>query len=59
VHEKLGNFVHSEEPVFFANVSTNGTFVTLTYRSDFARGKAQEKSVGELTGMKPGFSITE
>jgi hypothetical protein len=50
VHEKLGDFVRSDEPTYFANVSNNGTFVTLTYRADFTRGNAQEKFVWRIDG---------
>ena len=50
VHEKLGDFLHSDEPAYFANVSNNGTFVTLTDRADFTRGEAQEKFVWRIDG---------
>lgn len=48
VHEKLGDFARSDEPKYFANVSTNGTFVTLTYRTDFTRGKGQERFIWRI-----------
>jgi hypothetical protein len=50
VHEKLGNEVRTSEPAYFANVSTRRTFVTLTYATDFERGKGQERFVWTIEG---------
>jgi hypothetical protein len=51
VHQKLGDEVSSGEPTYFANVSTGGTFVTLTYDTEFARGKGQERFVWRIEGQ--------
>jgi hypothetical protein len=48
VHEKLGDFAHSDEPKYFANVSTNGTFITLIYNTEFTRGKGQERFIWRI-----------
>ena len=50
VHEKLGDEVSNGEPTYFANVSTRGTFVTLTYNSEFTHGRGQERFVWRIEG---------
>jgi len=44
--------VRTNDPQFFINASTNGTFVTLTYKTDFTHGSAQERFIWTLTGGK-------
>ena len=52
VHRKLGNFVRATSPAFFINATTNGVSVTLTYQTEFAQGKGQERFVGDVHGTE-------
>ena len=48
VHQKLGDEIRAGEPTFFANVTTGGTFITLTYDTDFVLGKGKEKFLWKI-----------
>jgi hypothetical protein len=48
VHQKLGKVRTANQVGYLVNVSTNGTFVTLTYDTAFADGKATEQFVWRL-----------
>ncbi len=61
VHKKLGNVSRTGSPAYFVNVSTQGTFVRLTYDTEFAQGKAQETFVWRVESDGPrlvGYNIS-
>lgn len=45
VHRKLGQAKDAQEQTFFVNFGTAGTMVTLTYKTDFDAGSANEQFV--------------
>lgn len=53
VHRKLGNVVKSEKTSWNVNYDTSGTFVTLVYATDFARGPATAQFVYRLENNHP------
>jgi len=48
VHQKLGKVQAANQVGYLVNVSTNGTYVTLTYETTFVEGKATEQFVWRL-----------
>jgi hypothetical protein len=53
VHKMLGNVSRTGSPAYFVNVSTQGTFVRLTYDTEFAQGKGQETFVWRIESDGP------
>lgn len=45
VHKKLGQFQSSAKQSWHVNYTTDGTMVTLTYKSQFAEGEAHERFI--------------
>ena len=52
VKRKLGDVKKASPMGFFANTNTSGTFVTLTYETEFSEGKATEKFIFKINGEK-------
>lgn len=48
VHQKLGKVHAANQVGYLVNVSSNGTYVTLTYDTTFVDGKATEQFVWRL-----------
>lgn len=53
VHEKLGNVVQTKSTSYNVNYHTSGTFVTLTYDTNFTKGKGSEKFVYQIRDKTP------
>lgn len=45
IHRKLSKVQAAHEERYFVNYTTNGTMVTLTYKTDFANGPGSEQFV--------------
>jgi hypothetical protein len=50
IHQKLGKVQSANQVGYIVNASSSGTYVTLTYDSTFANGKATEQFVWRLKG---------
>lgn len=52
IHRKLGNVKNTTAGSFNVSSTTSGTFITITYETEFTEGKGSEQFVFELDGDK-------